>query len=65
MVEPNQAAFCPICGKDNDCGNLAGKPRGTCWCDKEVFPPEILERVSSEQRKACICQGCVKRYKKE
>lgn len=38
---------CPICGGNSNCGNVAGKPHGECWCDKSVFPPEIFEKVPS------------------
>ncbi|WP_083486087.1 cysteine-rich CWC family protein [Alicyclobacillus ferrooxydans] len=55
---------CPICGGDNNCGNLAGKPHGNCWCDKEVFPQEIFVKVaSSPERKLCICRSCLEKFR--
>ncbi|WP_346428502.1 cysteine-rich CWC family protein [Alicyclobacillus mengziensis] len=50
-------------GGDNNCGNVAGKPHGTCWCDKEVFPQEIFENVpSNSTTKSCICQSCLDKF---
>ncbi|WAH39716.1 cysteine-rich CWC family protein [Alicyclobacillus fastidiosus] len=55
---------CPLCGMDNHCGNVAGKPHGTCWCDKEVFPKEIFEkRPLNQSEKSCICQNCLDKFK--
>ncbi|MBA4494641.1 cysteine-rich CWC family protein [Paenactinomyces guangxiensis] len=57
-------ANCPICGKDNNCGNLADKPQGTCWCSKEIFPWEIFELVPAHALKqSCICKGCLEKFK--
>jgi len=47
--------ICPICGKDNHCGSLAGKPHGECWCNSVVFPEEIFDLVPDNKKgKACI-----------
>ncbi|WP_309863841.1 cysteine-rich CWC family protein [Desmospora profundinema] len=55
---------CPICGLDNDCGNLSGKPRGTCWCSRESFPDEIFDLVPSHQmNQSCICRDCLSAFK--
>nr|WP_230414655.1 cysteine-rich CWC family protein [Paenibacillus allorhizosphaerae] len=55
---------CPLCGRDNDCGNVAGKPHGTCWCSKQNFPKSIFELVKPEQLgKSCICKTCLERFK--
>jgi len=57
---------CPICGMGNNCGNVAEKPHGTCWCDKAVFPPEIFEKIpSTGSVKTCICQNCLEKLKNE
>ncbi|QSO48393.1 cysteine-rich CWC family protein [Alicyclobacillus mengziensis] len=56
---------CPICGGDNNCGNVAGKLHGTCWCDKEVFPQGVFENIpSNSTTKSCICQSCLEKFKK-
>ena len=55
---------CPICGGDNDCGNVAGRPHGTCWCDREFFPKEIFDKIpSTGSEKTCICQNCLGKLK--
>jgi len=52
---------CPLCGKDNKCGNVAGLPHGACWCSQKKFPPHLLERIPNEQRnRSCICESCLK-----
>ncbi|WP_416826329.1 cysteine-rich CWC family protein [Ectobacillus polymachus] len=62
--ESTHANCCPLCGKDNNCGNISGKPHGTCWCNDESFPKEIFEMVPPEQlRKACICKECLTKFK--
>ncbi|WAH36069.1 cysteine-rich CWC family protein [Alicyclobacillus dauci] len=40
---------CPFCGMHNNCGHAAGKPHGTCWCDKEIFPNAIFEKLPPNQ----------------
>lgn len=58
------AKVCPICGKDNKCGNEAGKPHGGCWCDKEDFPQEVFASIPKEERmKSCICLDCLNKFK--
>ncbi|WP_258171222.1 cysteine-rich CWC family protein [Paenibacillus sp. R14(2021)] len=53
-------ALCPICGKDNRCGNLKGMPQGTCWCFSTTFSEEIFNLIPDDRRGlACICQACV------
>ncbi|HBI04364.1 MAG TPA: hypothetical protein DDY49_10105 [Paenibacillaceae bacterium] len=55
-----------MCGNDNQCGNEAGKPHGTCWCDTAGFPEGIFQLIPDEQRgKSCICPDCLNKYKKE
>ncbi|MFC5407040.1 cysteine-rich CWC family protein [Cohnella soli] len=50
---------CPLCGRPNECGSVAGNEAGTCWCFSAVFPPELLDKVPLEsRRKACICKSC-------
>ncbi|UUZ97166.1 cysteine-rich CWC family protein [Paenibacillus sp. P25] len=49
---------------DNGCGNLAGKPHGTCWCSRETFPEEIFAALPQDRLGlACICRGCLERFK--
>ncbi|MCL6452706.1 MAG: cysteine-rich CWC family protein [Alicyclobacillus sp.] len=55
---------CPLCGNDNHCGNVAGKPHGTCWCDEEFFPKEIFENVPlGGPQRSCICKNCLDKFK--
>lgn len=59
------ANYCPICNKDNECGNLKGYPQGACWCSKERFPQEIFERVPVDLLgKSCICKACLDKFMK-
>ncbi|CAG7643724.1 hypothetical protein PAESOLCIP111_04538 [Paenibacillus solanacearum] len=63
-MEAEKARTCPICGGDNDCGNAADRPPGTCWCGSEYFPQAIFALVKPELRgKACICIACVQRFR--
>lgn len=56
--QTNQANRCPLCGIDNNCGNLVDA--ADCWCFHTVFPKEIFDRIPAEKRrKACICKSCV------
>jgi len=61
--------LCPLCGKPNRCGEKAvidGITQEKCWCAYEVFPKELIALVPKEkQRKACICQNCLNRFKQE
>ncbi|WP_083511908.1 MULTISPECIES: cysteine-rich CWC family protein [Alicyclobacillus] len=58
----SNANKCPICGGDNNCGNVAGKPHGTCWCDRESFPKKIFDKIPSKgSEKTCICQNCLEK----
>lgn len=55
---------CPICGMDNRCGNAAGKPHGTCWCDREFFPKEIFDKIpATGSETSCICPSCLEKLK--
>ncbi|XID94082.1 cysteine-rich CWC family protein [Paenibacillaceae bacterium WGS1546] len=55
---------CPLCGKGNSCGQLAGKPHGSCWCAEAEFPREIFDAIPAESRnKACICERCLAKNK--
>ncbi|WP_246064824.1 cysteine-rich CWC family protein [Melghirimyces algeriensis] len=52
-----------MCGKGHHCGNPSGKPDGTCWCGKEVFPKEIFQLLPPEAiGKKCICKECLDRF---
>jgi hypothetical protein len=62
--ESSGAGNCPICGKDNRCGNIAGKPQGTCWCSKEDFPEAIIDSLPSNPlNKSCLCKACLDDFK--
>ncbi|MFC5471384.1 cysteine-rich CWC family protein [Cohnella suwonensis] len=58
-VDPS---VCPLCGSPNECGSIAGKEAGTCWCYAETFSPALLEKVPPEsRRKACVCRDCARK----
>ncbi|RKP46717.1 hypothetical protein D7Z26_24220 [Cohnella endophytica] len=62
--ETTNANNCPLCGRDNDCGNLAGLPQGACWCSKAEFPEDIFKRIPADRlNKSCICQACLAKAK--
>ncbi len=55
-------ALCPLCGADNQCGNLLASKGQACWCRAAdmTFPEALLQRIPQDARgKACICRGCV------
>lgn len=56
--------LCPLCRRDNACGNL-NTNTGTCWCqnDELKFSPSLLYKVPKNQRgKACVCQQCAREF---
>ncbi|MED4601338.1 cysteine-rich CWC family protein [Paenibacillus validus] len=54
------AGQCPLCGADNGCSYVQGKPIEACWCWKELVPKTLLERIPDERKgKACVCRPCV------
>ncbi|MGO4889208.1 cysteine-rich CWC family protein [Anaerobacillus sp. MEB173] len=58
MTNPKK---CPLCNKDNDCGNERGE--ATCWCSTAFFPEGIFKLVPEKKRnKACICKECLEKY---
>ncbi len=62
------ARRCPLCGRDNRCGELAGTGAGggRCWCFELKVPAELLARVPAAARgKACVCRGCVEAFQRE
>jgi hypothetical protein len=60
----DEASGCPLCGKDNNCGNLQGKPHGTCWCSRALFPKEIFDLLPQNRAgKSCICKSCLDQFK--
>ncbi|MCD9024967.1 cysteine-rich CWC family protein [Cohnella silvisoli] len=62
--ETNSANSCPLCSKDNNCGNLVGVPQGACWCSKEKFPPQIFGQIPRDQlNRSCICKSCLEKFK--
>jgi len=54
--------LCPICHKDNRCGNLSDCGSSTnCWCrSPEIkFSDKLLNQIpNDEKNKACICKAC-------
>lgn len=57
--------ICPICGKENHCGQEQGLPEGACWCRHIEIPKELIALVPDDLKgKACICQDCIVSYKK-
>jgi len=65
-VNNEQAKRCPLCGNDNGCAVLAGKPVEACWCGTAGFPREIFELIPPEERrKACICSECLRAFKEK
>jgi hypothetical protein len=55
---------CPICNKNNQCGNELGK--STCWCSAESFPEEIFTLLPEDKlHKACICKVCLEKIAKQ
>lgn len=58
--------ICPICGKDNHCAYLSGKPHKECWCNTVEVPKEIFDLVPENKKgKDCICLDCVNKFKQE
>jgi hypothetical protein len=54
IIDPQR---CPLCGKENQCGMVAGK--GTCWCFTDSIPEHVMERVPERARDlACVCERC-------
>ncbi|TFE23302.1 cysteine-rich CWC family protein [Cohnella luojiensis] len=61
--QSNTAGNCPLCGRGNQCGNLAGLSHGACWCSKVEFPPAIFKQIPADQlNQACICQACLEKF---
>ncbi len=53
-VDPSR---CPLCGKENRCGRLAGL--SSCWCQTVSVPRSVLDRIPAEARGvACVCREC-------
>ncbi|PJI07372.1 MULTISPECIES: cysteine-rich CWC family protein [Clostridium] len=66
MNEHIDPTVCPICGKDNNCGNRKGLPHGECWCSHIKVPQGLKDLVPEHLKmKACICKDCVDKYKAE
>lgn len=53
---------CPICNKDNQCGNVKTcSSNEDCWCmDEEInFSDTLLSKTPKyAKNKACICKAC-------
>ncbi len=62
--EYDKAMKCPICNRNNSCGNPEGKSDMACWCGKETFPNGIFELIPADQlNKSCLCKECLEHYK--
>ncbi len=63
---PIETSKCPLCGAPNQCA-LAADPAATeCWCDDKLFPRELLAKIPAEaDRRACICQDCLERFRRD
>ena len=63
----NRVDICPLCKKENSCGNLKSDVSVNsqqCWCMNEKIDPELLKQLPlSAQGKACICRACALSYK--
>lgn len=60
----DEGTQCPICKKNNDCGNEQGKP--LCWCDYESFPQDIFKlELDDKKNVACICKECLEKDKEK
>ncbi len=56
------AGHCPLCQRENRCGEVAGGG-GRCWCFDLKVPAELLARVPVSVRgKACVCRACVEAF---
>lgn len=52
---------CLFCGAENNCMAYQENP---CWCSKIEVPKELLALVPEDlKRKACICFGCIQKFK--
>ena len=67
---PTDPTRCPLCGGDNRCAmeqaRATGQAQPPCWCTTQRFPAELLARLPAEAAgKACICAGCLARFRAE
>jgi hypothetical protein len=59
-------ARCPLCGEPNQCAVAADPEATECWCESEIFPQDLLQRVPENAvRRVCICQRCITEHNKE
>jgi hypothetical protein len=50
-------ARCPLCGKDNKCGMVAGASK--CWCFNTSVDCAVLAQLPPEAKGvACVCEAC-------
>lgn len=53
------ASLCPLCGQQNECAIVAGRPAQACWCMAARIPAEVLAAIPPAARgTACVCPGC-------
>lgn len=66
LEESVAAEICPLCGKNNQCGQLcSGDNKDACWCasGELEFPESLLNRVSNAAKnRACICKACALKH---
>lgn len=56
--------ICPICGKENHCGQELGLLEGSCWCHHIKVPKELIAQVPDHLKgRACICRDCIVEFK--
>ena len=60
-------SHCPLCGKNNLCGNISPNNNGeACWCmdNSLTFSDDLLSQVSNaDKNKVCICKACALSHK--
>lgn len=67
MATSIETALCPLCRRDNNCGNLNASKQ-TCWCQAETikFPAALLAKVPDTlKQQACICQRCAREFSQD
>jgi hypothetical protein len=68
LINPETFAhnLCPLCNKDNCCGNISAcGSKTSCWCrSPEInFPAKLLNQIpNAVKNKACICKACALAY---
>jgi len=62
MISEVDPAKCPLCGEPNACARVLCHNQCECWCARQSFPRELLDRVPAEAKdRACICAACLRK----